>query len=308
MAPIAPSTDLHAAARLRAGADRLTQALPPLTVAAQRVASTVAQGLHGRRRPGMGDAFWQFRTYQPGDTARSIDWRRSARGDQVFVRESEWEASQSLWLWSDASPGMGYGGKDLPTKAERAALLSLAMAILLAEGGERVALLDQSTPPRAGRAMIERLSRHLSAPLRDDTPSLPQVRSLPRHAQVLLFSDFLDPLDAIAERVIALQKPGVSGHMVQILDPSEAGFPFKGRVRFEDVQGVESTLIRRSEDVRGAFLERLEEHQAGLTSLARRLGWRFSVHVTDHPASAAVLDLYTHLEYREAAIVGGMRR
>jgi len=261
----------------------------------------------------MGDAFWQFRPYQPGDTVRTIDWRRSARSDMVFVRETEWEASQSLWLWADRSPGMGYAGRDQQTKAERAALLALSLAILLVEGGERVALLDHPSPPRSGMPVIDRLSRHLGQPTDEGAPSLPPVRTLPRHGQALLFSDFLEPLDRIAERLTLLQNPGVTGHLVQILDPSEAAFPFKGRVRFEDVQGVESTLVRRSEDIRGAFLERLAEHQAGLAALARRLRWRFSVHVTAHPASAALLDLFTHLETGGSATGGsfhggGVRR
>src|SRR3546814_10094315 len=46
---------------------------PPLLVAAERVAATVEQGVHGRRRVGPGDAFWQFRRYSPGDAISRID-------------------------------------------------------------------------------------------------------------------------------------------------------------------------------------------------------------------------------------------
>lgn len=311
MAPVSSIANTAAAARLRTGADGLTHGLAPLTVDARRVANTVAQGLHGRRKPGMGDSFWEFRPYRPGDPIRSIDWRRTARGDQVYVRETEWDAAQSLWLWADQSPTMHY--KSAPgsargqalanaqsqhhTKSERAQLLGLALSILLVEGGERVALLDREEPPRSGRSTLDRLALHLTDTAGNDA-SLPPFRRLPRHAHTVLFSDFLSPLDQIAERIIALQSPGVGGDLVQILDPAEAAFPFKGRIRFEEMTGSASALIRRSEDIRSAFLERLQEHQAGLAALARRLGWRFMVHVTDRPASAALLDLMVTLENR----------
>ena len=69
--------------------------------AAERVAMTVTQGVHGRRRVGSGEAFWQFRRYQPGDGADQIDWRQTAKTDRVYVRETEWEAAQSIWLWCE---------------------------------------------------------------------------------------------------------------------------------------------------------------------------------------------------------------
>ena len=134
-------------------------ALPPLLVAAERVAATVAQGVHGRRRVGQGETFWQFRHYQPGDAASRIDWRESAKSQRLYVRETEWEAAQSVWLWRDASPSMDYASasRRLPTKRERAELiLRWRSPRLLVRGGERVTLLGSgpagSTRPRGARA------------------------------------------------------------------------------------------------------------------------------------------------------------
>src|SRR5215472_8820812 len=96
------------ALRLQHRAEQAAAALPPLLVAATRVAATVAQGVHGRRRVGQGETFWQFRQYQPGDSAQRIDWRESAKSQRLYVRETEWEAAQSVWLWRDASASMDY--------------------------------------------------------------------------------------------------------------------------------------------------------------------------------------------------------
>src|SRR5262249_35252748 len=126
--------------RLRDEAETLAASLPPLLVEAERVASTVAQGVHGRRRVGTGETFWQFRRFQTGDQSSDVDWRRSARSQHLFVRETEWEAAQSVYLWRDGSPSMNYASSGA-TKLQRAGVLALALGILLVEAGERIAPL-----------------------------------------------------------------------------------------------------------------------------------------------------------------------
>jgi uncharacterized protein (DUF58 family) len=139
--------------RTRQQAESLADRLPPLMVAAERVAATVAQGVHGRRRVGIGETFWQFRPYQPGDSSTRIDWRQSARGSQLFLREQEWEAAESVWLWCDGSPSMDYrSSARIPTNQVLALLLLLALASLLTRAGERVALLGEQRRPVGGRA------------------------------------------------------------------------------------------------------------------------------------------------------------
>src|SRR5689334_21902661 len=117
-------------------AEELAAALPPLLVAAERVATTVAQGVHGRRRVGQGETFWQFRQYEPGDSAQRIDWRESAKSERLYIRQTEWEAAQSVWLWRYGSPSMDYSSAPtLPRKRARADLLLVALAALLMRGG-----------------------------------------------------------------------------------------------------------------------------------------------------------------------------
>src|SRR4029077_8185962 len=146
--PMAQPSTLHRSLEL-AGT------LPALMVAADRVAATVIQGVHGRRRVGQGDAFWQYRPYRDGDSASQIDWRQSARSRHLFVRETEWEAAASVWLWSDASPSMPYASlKNIDTKAVRAEWLVRALASLLTDASERVAVLGSGMRPTSGRVAV----------------------------------------------------------------------------------------------------------------------------------------------------------
>src|SRR5436305_5798568 len=224
-------------------------------VAAERVAATVAQGIHGRRRAGQGETFWQFRQYQPGDTAR-IDWRESAKSQRLYIRETEWEAAQSVWLWRDRSGSMDYSsaeyiaGAAWPTKRDRAELLLVALASLLVRGGERVALQGSGRSPLNGRAALSRIVELIEHGGAAPTGGLPEFEPIPRAAQLVWIGDFLAPLETVNAAVARFAGVGIRGHLLQIADPAEEDLPFTGRVRFEGVEEPDALLVRRVESLR----------------------------------------------------------
>lgn len=273
-------------------AEALAGPFPPLLVAAERVANAVAQGVHGRRRVGQGDTFWQFRPYLSGDAASRIDWRASAKSARLYIRETEWEAAQSVWLWRDGSASMDYASSpNQSTKRARSELLLLALASLLLRGGERVTLLGSDQPPNSGRAVLTRLAHGLHA----GASGLPSFALLPRDSQLVLFGDFLSPLPEIDTLVSRYAQRGVRGHLLQILDPAEETLPFTGRVRFEGLEGEAPVLMSRADAVRDAYVERLAAHRAGLAAIAGAARWSFATHRTDRPAPQALLGLYNAL-------------
>lgn len=279
-------------------AHALADRLPDLLIEAIRVASTVAHGIHGRRRPGLGETFWQFRQFQTGDAAAQIDWRRSASSDHLYVREREWEAAHTIWLWPDQSPSMVFRSHlSATSKADRALVLALASAELLVRGGERVALLGLSRPTASRRAttrLAEILAENADSPVLQE--SLPPAERLSRFSGVLLFSDFLDPLEQISGRMTFLASNGVTGHMVQILDPAEETLPYQGRTEFLGMEGGDRWLADRAEALRPEYQARLRAHRAGLEALAARLGWSLLVHHTDRSAAEPLLTLIMRLQ------------
>jgi uncharacterized protein (DUF58 family) len=278
--------------------EELASALPPLLVAAERVAATVAQGVHGRRRVGQGETFWQYRRYQPGDTAASIDWRQSAKSDRAYVRQTEWEAAQSVWLWRDASASMRYrSSPGWLTKREASEVLLLALASLLTRSGERIALIGDGTPPASGRLTLQRAAMVLDR-RQDDSASLPGVEMLPRHAQVVWFGDFLAPFEEIRRAIAAYTRLGVQGHVMQVLDPAEMSLPFRGRVLFEGCEGEGEVLFGRAEAVRDRYLAAFALHQQGVAALVRAAGWRLFTYRIDQPAPPPLLALYLALAQR----------
>jgi uncharacterized protein (DUF58 family) len=283
--------------RVQFQGEQIAAALPPLLVAADRVASTVAQGVHGRRRVGQGDSFWQFRQYQPGDAPQRIDWRESAKSQRVYVRETEWEAAQSVWLWRDFSASMDYASsRELPTKRQRAEILLVALVALLVRGGERATLLGSGLPPLSGRVALSRLAALVERPGAAGQ-SLPPAQSLPRYAQVVLIGDFLSPLPEIQAALAGFAASGARGHILQVLDPAEETLPFDGRVRFEDLEAAGDVLISRVEAVREEYVARVAAHRDGLAQIARGFGWSIATHHTDRSPQSALLALYTAMSH-----------
>lgn len=281
---------------LRADAETQAAQLPALLARAEHLAGAVLLGDHGRRRAGMGDDFWQYRPAQPGDSRRLIDHRRSAMGDTEFVREREWQIAQSVMLWIDQGASMRFAGdKELPEKADRARLLGLAAAILLARGGERVGLTGTTLPPRRGNAQILRLAEAFSEnAVADYAP--PEHRAMIPSARALFISDFLGDPDEITLALTKAADRGVRGVLLQVLDPSEEQFPFRGRTVFESMGGTLQHETLKANDLRDRYLERLAKRKDELQQLCTATGWRYGLHHTDASAQSALLWIYRALD------------
>ena len=287
---------MSAAPDLRSRAEALGQTLPPLLAEAEMLAATVMLGEHGRRRAGLGDEFWQYRPAHEGDSARMIDWRRSARSDAHFVREREWQAAQSVTIWVDPAKSMAFtGDRSRAPKADRAKLLGLALAVLLLRGGERVGLAGLASP-RAGRAQLLRLAARLAGEEEGEEYGAPVTEGMVSHGRAVFLSDFLGDLAGIEAGLARAADRGVRGVLIQVLDPAEEDFPFDGRTIFESMGGTLRHETRQAGELRARYLARLAERKDRLAGLARAVGWHFTTHHTGSPAQSALLWAYAALE------------
>ena len=206
------------------GARKLADAMPRLILEARRVASTVIHGLHGRRRAGPGENFWQYRRFVSGEPAQNVDWRRSARDDHLYVREREWEASHTVWIWPDRSPSMTFtSALAQDCKLERALVVAFALAEVLVQGGERVGV-PGLTRPTASRNVIEKMAEAI---LHDPTEraSLPPSFAPSPLSEIVLLSDLWVPMSEVRGKITQLAATGAHGHVIQIVDPAEESFP-----------------------------------------------------------------------------------
>lgn len=265
-------------------------------VAADRLATSISLGAHGRRKAGIGENFWQFRRYGSADSVGRIDWRQSAKSQHLFVREREWEAAQTVWFWRDSDPGMRFGSGET-TKLQRANLLLLALASLLVRGGERVGLMGADYLPAASRFTLSRIGHSLLDPVlqekertRTERHDGPPATPVTRGSRIVWLSDFLAP-DAEA-RMTGFARVGAVGHLVRIVDPAEEDFPYSGRARFEAPRGQGSALFGRAESIASDYRARFAAHGEKIARTATRLGWTVTTHRTDHAPQNALIALH----------------
>jgi uncharacterized protein (DUF58 family) len=269
----------------------LAASLPRLVLEARRIAANVIHGLHGRRRAGAGESFWQYRRFVSGEPAQRVDWRRSARDDHLYVREQEWEAAHTVWLWPDRSPSMAFASRDArDSKLERSLIVAFAMAELLVAGGERVGIPGLMNPT-ASRSVIDKMAQ---AMLHDDAArlSLPPSFVPSALAEIVVLSDFWSPISDITAMLAGLSSSGAHGTLVQIVDPAEETFPYSGRIEFVEPEGFGVITAGRAESWANDYVARVARHRDQIRDETNRLDWLFTTHTTSR--SAAELLLFLH--------------
>ncbi|MGA7023665.1 MAG: DUF58 domain-containing protein [Pseudolabrys sp.] len=276
------------------GARKLADAMPRLILEARRVASTVIHGLHGRRRAGPGENFWQYRRFVSGEPAQHVDWRRSARDDHLYVREREWEASHTVWIWPDRSPSMTFASAlSSDSKLERALVFAFALAEVLVQGGERVGVPGLMRPT-ANRHVIEKMAESI---LHDPTEraSLPPNFAPSPLSEIVMLSDLWSPIAEVRATIAQLSATGAHGHVVQIVDPAEESFPYSGRVEFIEPEGAGSVTAGRAETWRNDYQNIVARHRADIRAETNLRGWSFTIHRTDRSASELLLVLHSRM-------------
>lgn len=287
----------------------LAERLPDLVPEAMRIAASLAHGIHGRRRAGTGETFWQFRPFTVGEAASRIDWRRSGRDHRLYVREWEWEAANTIWLWIDRSLSMAYISElALASKIDRAVVLGLALAGSLVDAGERVGLLGLTTP-LASRSIIEKLAIALveAAPSSDQNQS-PPAAAVGRRDEVILISDCLKPLGELEDIIGTLSRQVGRGHMLLIADPVEELFPFSGQAVLHEDERSTDLRIGDAASWGAEYRNRLAAFRDTLATLVRARGWSLTVHRTDRPASEAALQMLSYLGGGYQPRQGGQNR
>lgn len=281
---------------LRHRADQAAAGLPSLLMRAEQVANGILHGDHALRKSGAGEKFWQFRDYEAGDRPQDIDWRQSAKGDRIFIRQKEWQIAQKSFFWCSGAEGMNYSSSpSLPEKGDCARVIALALAVLLSRAHEQVGIYGE---PRTGRseANLQKIAQRLLS--RESASPLPDAAefSLPQNSCLILAGDFLEPLPRIAEAFDMLSAATTNALVVQVLDPQEIELNFSGRVMFADMRNDERETVDNVDSIRMQYRKRIQEHLQGVYALCAARGWPYALHRTDHDAAETVMALWLMIE------------
>jgi len=265
--------------------------LPELELHARKLVFDIRNGIHGIKNAGHGDLFWQHRPLASGEAMGAVDWRRSARTDDLYIREYERVSPQHYWIWIDLSASMSYKSEAIyDTKLERAIIVGLALAEIAAAQGDFVGIPGIRELIR-GHNVTYRLANSLKDSIlsgHDFNPSL-----IPPHdGSLVILSDFWQPADALVKR-FKLLSSFQTGNLVRILDPLEPKFDFKNSVEFIDNESEGRIFLDSPQDFKSTYENKFQDHEIQLKKVAAGLGWPITTHLTNTPALSLLADILT---------------
>lgn len=256
-------------------------------------------GLHRSPYHGFSVEFTEYRQYTPGDDPRYLDWRLYARSDRYYIKKFEDETNLRCYLLVDNSKSMGYGSLAY-NKAQYANTLAATFAYFLYGQGDAVGLLTfderirEYLPARYRSGHLRHMMLALEKPAggtqTDLAAPLKRIVELVRkRGLMVIFSDFLSPLDTLERSLSQLTASGHEVMVFQILDPAERDFKFEKASFFLDMESGSELYIDPAE-VREDYLKKLKQHQDALAAICQKLGVGFRKLYTDSPLDQALFD------------------
>ena len=283
---------------MRLKAEELSNKIPSLYVKADRIANTIWEGMHNRNKDGLGDNFWQFRKYEYGDPAHLIDWKKTAKSNETFIQEKELQTLQNFVIWRDTSKSMNFrSSESIDTKLYRANLFTLALTIILSKSGENIVLNGLKTELLKGGNAVNFVSNQINEKVTDSYKSSPNVNEIKNNSDVILIGDFLNNIIETEKTIKELSNRGINGIIIQILDPAERFFPYKGRINFNGLEGEQNILIGKAESVRNDYKKAIKIHIEKLEKLTTSYSWKYILDNSDQDASISLQNICNTLTY-----------
>ncbi len=263
-----------------------------LHLLAKIVTSGVRSGMHSSMRQGRGNEFFQYRTYEPGEDLKNVDWRVFAKRDELVSKTYQEDTNLNILLVVDASASMSYAGKNaVCSKFRYLQMLSACLAYLASRQGDRVGLFGGSEDavdwvrPMGGRAALNRLLVKIGSmkPAGRDIGRQAWTRFnavLPRDSIVVVLSDFLDGEEEWKRRLQFAASERYECICMQVLDDDELVLPDSDALRFVELEG-NGEVSASPELIRKDYQLKMKQYLEGLQSVILHSGAEYQLLQTD---------------------------
>jgi uncharacterized protein (DUF58 family) len=278
---------------------KILMAIKDLSLAAKTVVDGFMSGINKSTIKGAGLEFSQYRSYQPGDDLRSLDWKMFARSDRYYIRESEVETNISIRFLVDASASMNHSDGDFK-KIDYARYLVASLAYLGNLQGDAIGLYvfkDGGIFSMAAKQDYQHLSRlfHQLASIKPEgTFTKPihyrELYSGAQKRELLIFvTDLYQQNEEIFQLLDTLNTLKHEVVVFQIMARNELELDFIGYSSFEDLETGQTIQIDQAV-ARKNYKEQLDKHleQIRIKLLDRRIYYRMLT--TDQPLDQALRD------------------
>jgi len=203
---------------------------------------------------GQGMTFSEVRPYQFGDDIRRIDWNKTARFKEPYVKVMEEERELTMMILVDISASMNYGTK-IQLKRELVAEISASLGFSAAGNNDKVGLIlfadkvYKVIPPQKGRkhilAIISTIltADYVQAETNIDAALEYMMHVFKKKSLAFLFSDFADEFDEKLLK-IASKKHQLLG--LRVFDEKDNEIPDVGYAFFRDIETGKQIWVNTS--------------------------------------------------------------
>jgi uncharacterized protein (DUF58 family) len=261
-------------------------------------------GANQSPRPGVGLEFNQYRSYQPGDDLRRIDWKMYARSDRYFVRESEIETSITVQFVLDASASMMHEEQGI-AKFNYARFLIAALGYLANMQGEAIgldAVSDETIthiPAKRDHQQLHRFLHELERLRpRGRWPGWKNLESgfnaEQKRGMIVFVTDMHEEeneITAVLSKLSALKNEVL---LFNIIGRNEIDFLYEGALTFEDLETGKSVQVDALR-ARKSYLAAMQNKLRVMKQTLHNLGITNELFVIDQPLDFA---LRTYLTQR----------
>ncbi|RAU84352.1 DUF58 domain-containing protein [Pontibacter arcticus] len=266
------------------------------------LAKTVVEGfLAGQNqslRRGAGLEFSQYRSYQPGDDLRQLDWKMFARSDRYYIREAEVDTNITVRFILDGSASMAHEDANGISKMDYARFLVASLAYLATTQGDETGLYilqqDQliNLTPRSDNMHLQRFWHQLAAVQpKGKFPDVNTAANLFANRRQKELTVFLTDLyEDEAEISNLLFKLGAQRHellLFHLMSRNELDFDFGSTLTFEDLE-TNRTLQVNTASQRQTYLEQLQNWLQQTERNMRHRQINYDLFTTDEPLDKAL--------------------
>ena len=289
---------------MRFQAEKLASITPNLSIKANKLANTVWEGIHNRNKAGIGENFWQFKKYEYGDPIHLIDWKKSAKSENIFIQEQELSTIQNINIWRDTSNSMKYSSnKNIDTKINIADLITLTLSIILIKNGERVRLNSLNSMNFNGEEAIKIITNEIKSKIPNKFQSNPNIEEIKNGSTCIFISDFLYNTEITDQTIKNLSSRNIRGLLIHITDPAEKNFPYSGRINFNGLEGEDPYLIGNANAIKKDYIGAFNTHSKKIKKIAQSFRWNYFMHVTNENLVKLMIKIYFNLlAYKETNI------
>ena len=273
--------------------EKISYNLPSLLSESSILSKNVLEGLHSTRFAGKGDSFWQFREYQQGDTVSNIDWRKSASTEKILIKEKEKEIRKDIYIYFDKSKSMYYKSDNkTQNKFFISVLLTLTLCRLFSRSTEEVYIFNSKNIPINCSSNIKNFNLKF---LEDKNIGLPAADYIKKKSLLVIFSDFFYDTKELSMLIKKLKNKNVIGYLIQILDPNELKFEFKGCNQLIDMETKEKLLLNNSQLFFQSYKNALKQMRTNLHKLCYLNNWKDFTYTTNNTPSTIMLDIANNI-------------